>query len=220
VAAALAMLACALPATGAGQSNELLSIGVSAAATDIRMVGFGVGDETIEGMLYGVEGRASLWRLHLSGEYRQGRLSQEHLGGVSTRVWSARGRLGVRVLPWVVIAAGPSVSTVGSPGGNRQIVRWRVEGLGSLPLIQDVVSAFASIGGSVAGTDVQQAMPMEGGGGEVGLLVAPEGRSIWARIGYRLDREFLLPGTSQTVETGYLSIGLSAPRVPGGFGGG
>jgi hypothetical protein len=135
-------------------------------------------------------------------------------------VWSARGRLGVRVLPWVVIAAGPSVSTVGSPGGNRQIVRWRVEGLGSLPLIPDVMSAFASIGGSVAGTDVQQAMPMEGGGGEVGLLLAPEGRPIWARIGYRLDREFLLPGTSQTIETGYLSIGLSAPRVPGGFAGG
>jgi hypothetical protein len=206
------LVALLLPSTVAAQADEWIGVGGTLALEDIRMEGFGNGDEKLTGLLYGVEGRISWWRVYAQGEFRQGRLSQDHLDGSSARAVSARASVGLKVLPGVVIAAGPRWSSVGTPDGTRRILRWRAELIGRAPLIPDVASGFATLSGSVAGTDVDGLAGFEGGGGEVGLLVAPTGRPVWARVGYRLERESLLFGSSHTAETAFLSVGVSVPR--------
>lgn len=206
-------LAVALPTTASAQPHEWVALGGTVSVEDIRMEGFGIGPEKLTGLLYGVEGRATWWRLYAQGEFRQGRLAQDHLDGSSTRVVSARASVGVRVLPGIVVAGGPRWSSVGTPGGTRRILRWRAEVIGNAPLIPHLASGFASVAGSVAGTDVDGLAGFEGGSGEVGLLVAPAERPVWARIGYRLERELLLFGSSHTAETAFLSIGVSVPRL-------
>lgn len=207
----------ALPNAVGAQTPEWLAIGVSAAHTEVSMNGLGQGREALAGTLFGIEGRGSLWRLDTRGEYRQGRLDVDGTG-TTARVVSVRGTFGVRVLPWIGIAGGPRFTRIGSPAGNRDVLRWRVEMVGTAPLVSGYVDGFASVAGSVAGTDVDGFSPMQGGGGELGLLFAPPGRPLWASLGFRMDRESLPDGAFQIVETAYLSVGLSAPRLGWGTG--
>jgi hypothetical protein len=208
-------LLCVLATPVDGQSPEWAAIGLSAAWHDIRMFGYGTGgEESLDGMLYGVEASASFWRLRASGEYRQGRLWQHHLAGADTRVISARASLGVQLFPWVALVGGPLVTSIGTPAGDRRTIRWRVGTALSVPLVGDLVNGFATFAGSVAGTAVQGVIvPESGGGGEVGLMIAPEGRPVWARLGYRVDREYLQVDQSQTIETAFLTLGVSIPRA-------
>lgn len=209
-------LSCVLAGPAGAQSPEWAAIGLSAAWQDIRMFGYGAGgEESLDGMLYGVEARASFWRLRASGEYRQGRLWQHHLAGADTRVISARASLGVQLFDWVALVGGPLVTRVGTPAGDRQTVRWRIGTALSVPLVGDLVEGFATVAGSVAGTAVEGVIvPESGGGGEVGLVIAPEGRPVWARLGYRVDREYMHVDESQTIETAFLTVGVSIPRIP------
>lgn len=206
-----AVLACAHAQPGVAQPGERLALGVSAARSQMRTVGFGSEPEQLSGFLLGIEGRASFWWLHARGEYRQGRLDRESPGGSAAEVIEARASLGIRPFSWLALTAGPSFSKVGIDG-YPLVVRWQVELHGAVPLIQGIASGFASIGGSVAGTDVDYGSPFRSGGGEVGLLLGGPDRPIWARLGYRVQRENLLGGSWQTAETTHLAVGVSVPK--------
>jgi hypothetical protein len=203
-------LALVCPASGLAQTGERLSLGVTAAHARLRMVGFDEGNGTLSGLLYGVEGRASWWRFHARGEFRQGRLEREGPRG-SSRVISARAGLGVRPVEWVALTAGPRVTSVDIEGEDELIVRWQVELHASAPLVAGLASAFASVGGPVAGTEMDWDDPWRSLGGDVGLLLGGVDSSIWGRLGYRVDREALLAGPWQSAELVYVSVGVSVP---------
>ena len=213
VVMALLML-CSAVTPCAAQIGEWLSLGLSAARTEIRAEEFDDDEEVISGWLYGIEGQATLWRLHVRAEYRQGRPDQENLDGASTRVATARASFGVRPIPWVAVTGGPTYTTIDLPDGDRNILRWRVEAHGNAPIVAGVVSAFASLGGTVAGTDLEGFSPLGGGGGELGIVLGAEDRPVWARLGFRMERETSFEdGASQTLETTYITIGVAAPRA-------
>jgi hypothetical protein len=212
ILAAITLLAS--PELARAQTGERLVLGVSAARAEMRMVGFEPEAESLSGPLFGVEGRASLWWMHARGEYRQGRLEREGPEG-STRVVTARAGLGIHPFPWLAITAGPSIWTVDTDEGDRRITRWRVEAHGSSPLIPGVATGFATIGGSVAGTGLDWGVPFRSAGGEAGILLGGLSRPMWARLGYRMDREYLSDGSWQAVETAYLTVGVSVPNVGG-----
>lgn len=210
-----ATLALAPLAPAQAQEGDWVAIGLTSAWSDISMHGYGGGgEESLDGMLYGVEARGSFWRLWVGGEYRQGRMWQDHLRGARTRVISARGSVGISVLPWMAVTAGPHLSRVGTPAGDRQIVRWRLGTVLTVPLVGDLLQGVASVAGSVAGTAAEGAgFAGSGGGGEVGLRIEPLGRPIWARLGYRVDREYLQLDRSHHIQTAFLTVGVSIPRA-------
>lgn len=210
VALLLLGLVSALPCQA--QLDEWLSIGVSAARAEIRMEGFRARDEIWSGTLLGIEGRATLWRFEAQGEYREGRLEPQHVEGGSNRVVSARASLGISPFSWLTIAGGPRFTVVDTSDGDRDIVRWRIEARGTGPLIAGIVRGFASIGGSVGGTDLRADRALDGGGGEIGIVVGSQGRPLWGRLGYRMERESLVRGSSETLETTFLSFGVAVPR--------
>ena len=208
-------IALLCPGPGLAQTSERVGLGVTAAHSRLRMTGFGGGDETLSGFLYGVEGRASWWRLHVRGEYRQGRLERDGSGG-SSRVISARAGFGVRPVEWIAVTAGPRVTSVDLRGDDELIVRWVVEAHASGPIIAGIATAFASVGGPVAGTGMDWDDPWRSLGGEVGILVGGVESPVWGRLGYRVDREALVAGPWQSAETVFVSVGVSVPRAGGG----
>lgn len=193
----------------ASQGDHQVSLGLTAGYTDVETL-----DEprSLQGLLYGVEGVVSWSRFRLSGEYRMGRLGAGSDAGPSRQVRSFRGAFGVRVLPWIVIQGGPRMSIVQLPLEDRKILRWRLGVLAEVPLVEGLATGYASAAGSFAGTGISGVeIPEGGGGGEVGLLVEPT-RHLWARIGYRYDREYLPIGSSQTFESAFLTVGVFMPR--------
>lgn len=212
--AACVAVAFAGPGAAAAQTTERLGLGLTAAHTRLRMVGFDGGDERLEGLLYGAEGRGSWWRLHARGELRQGRLDREGPGG-SSRVILARAGLGVRPVEWVALTAGPRITSVDLGDEDELIVRWQIEMHASGPIVDGFATAFASVDGSVGGTDMNWDEPLRSVGGEVGLLLGGVETPVWGRIGYRVDRELLSGGPWQSGETIYVSLGLSVPRAGG-----
>jgi hypothetical protein len=208
VAVAVLATHLGLPGSVAAQTGERLALGLTGATAHIRMVGFGGGDERLSGFLYGVEGRASLWRMHARAEYRQGSLDRGDVPG-SGSVVTARASLGLEPVPWFAITSGPHISSVETLTGDELIVRWRVEVHGSAPLVLGWAVGFASIGGSVAGTSVDWGQPFRSTGGDVGLLVGGGRHPMWARLGYRMDRELLARGGWESAEILYLSAGIS-----------
>lgn len=194
----------------AAQTDHQVSLGLTGGYTDVSTL-----DEprTLQGILYGVEGMGSWSRYRISGEYRMGRLEAGSDGGPSRQVRSLRGALGVRVLPWIAIEGGPRMSIVQLPLEDRKILRWRLGVLVEVPLVEGLARGYASAAGSFAGTGISGVeLPEGGGGGEVGLLVEPT-RHLWARIGYRYDREYLPVGSSQTFESAFLTVGVFMPRL-------
>lgn len=193
----------------ASQGDHQVSLGLTAGYTDVETL-----DEprSLQGLLYGVEGVVSWSRFRLSGEYRMGRLGAGSDDGPSREVRSFRGAFGVRVLPWIVIQGGPRMSIVQLPLEDRKILRWRLGVLAEVPLVEGLATGYASAAGSFAGTGISGVeIPEGGGGGEVGLLVEPT-RHLWARLGYRYDREYLPIGSSQTFESAFLTVGVFMPR--------
>jgi hypothetical protein len=199
-----------LTASAAAQvARQQLSLGLTAGYTDVSTL-----DEprTLQGILYGVEGMGSWSRYRVSGEYRVGRLGAGAAGGPSRQVRSLRGSLGVRVLPWIVIEGGPRMSIVQLPLDDREILRWRLGVLAEGTLVDGLATGYASASGSFAGTGISGVeLPQGGGGGEVGLLLEPTSY-VWARVGYRYDREYLPIGSSQTFEAAFLTVGVFMPR--------
>jgi hypothetical protein len=202
-----------LPVSGSAQMGERLSLGVTGAYAQLRTKWLGAEDETLAGPLLGIEGRASQWHLHARGEYRQGRLEADGPLG-SSRVISARAALGVQLLPWLVLSAGPRLWRVELDSGDRNVLRWGVELHGSAPLIVGLATGYASLGTSVAGTAIDRAVALRSTGGEVGVFVGGLARPLWARLGYRMDREHLSSGSFHAVETTYLAVGVSVPGLP------
>jgi len=215
LAACMAVVLAAPPAADA-QTNERLGLGLTAAHTRLRMVGFEGGSDRLEGFLYGAEGRGSWWRLHARGEFRQGRLDRDRRGG-SSRVILARAGVGVRPLRWIALTAGPRITSVDLGDEDELIVRWQVEMHASGPIVDGFATAFASVDGSVGGTDMNWDEPLRSVGGEVGLLLGGIESPVWGRIGYRVDRELLSGGPWQSGETIYVSLGLSVPRAGSGI---
>lgn len=204
------LLVGGLPGSGVAQ-DEWLALGPSAAWSEVQLDGFEPErDLGLSGLLYGGEIRGSWWRLVGRGEYRQGLLDRE-AGGGTERVIQARGSVGVRALSWLTVSGGPILWRIGTAAGVEEIVRWRVGVRGEGPLIEDIAIAFADLSGSVAGTRMKWEEP-PGAGGDVGLLLRVPGAPVWATVGYRLDREVFSGAARQTIETIYLSIGLSALR--------
>lgn len=190
------------------QTDHHLSLALTAGYSDVSTP-----DEprTLQGILYGVEASTSWSRFRLSGEYRQGRLESGDGDGLGRRVSSLRGAFGVRVLPWIVLEGGPRMSIVQLPLDDRKIVRWRIGVIAEAPLVADMVTGYASAAGSFAGTGIGGMELPRSGGGEVGLVVEPVS-NLWARIGYRYDREYLPLVPSQSFETTFVSIGVFMPR--------
>lgn len=205
-------LALAGPDPAAAQTGERLGLGLTVAHTRLRMVGFERRDQRLEGLLYGVEGRGSWWRLHARGEFRQGRLDRDGPGG-SSRVILARAGIGLRPVRWIALTAGPRITSVDLGGEDELIVRWQVEMHASGPIVDGIATAFASVDGSVGGTDMSWDDPLRSVGGEVGLLLGGIESPVWGRIGYRVHRELLSGGPWQSGEVVYLSLGLSVPRA-------
>jgi len=208
VSAALATLAT--PELAFGQVGEQLVLGVSAARAQTRAVAAGVPEQRLSGPLFGIEGRASRWRLHARGEYRQGRLARDGSSG-SVRVILAEAGVGIQPVPWVALTAGPRYSS-GISAGQGDLLRWRVALHVEAPLIAGLASAFGSIGGSVAGASMDSSEPFRNAGGEIGLRVGGPQRPLWGRLGYRMDRDYLAGGPWEAIETVYLSVGVSVPR--------
>lgn len=202
-------LLCLTPRPATGQTDAQLSMGLSAAYVDLRAQDV---DETLGGFLFGVEAGASASRFYLRGEYRNGRLGPGSDGGSGRRVTSARAGLGVRLLPWFMVEGGPWISRIELPGEDRNVIRWRVGIVARAPLVRDLVSGYASATGSFAGTGIGLVEIPDGGGGELGLVVEPTDR-LWARLGYRFDREYLPLGSSRTSEAVFLTLGVSVPRL-------
>lgn len=203
----LAMVVLGITVSAAGaQTDHHLSLGLTAGYSDVRTP-----DEprTLQGILYGVEASGSWSRFRLSGEYRQGRLESDD--GLGRRVSSLRAAFGVRPLPWIVVEGGPRMSIVQLPLEDRKIVRWRVGVVAEAPLVEDLVTGYASAAGSFAGTGIGGMELPRSGGGEVGLVVEPVS-NLWARVGYRYDREYLPLLPSQAFETTFVSIGVFMPR--------
>ncbi len=190
--------------------DERVVLGVSAAHTRMELKGFGAVPASLSGLLYGVEGRATLWHVQARGEYRQGHLDRSGTGLPSGDVIVARASIGIQPLPWLAVTAGPRYSRVKADDGNRHELRWRVELHGSGPLVPGLVRGFASVSGSVAGKGIDWGEPS--GGGELGVMVGGIDRPLWARLGYRMDREYLSGASREAVETVYLAIGVAVPR--------
>lgn len=205
----LAALLCIAGSTHVeAQTDHHLSLALTAGYSDVSTP-----DEprTLQGILYGVEASTSWSRFRLSGEYRLGRLESGDGDGLGRRVSSLRAAFGARVLPWIVIEGGPRMSIVELPLEDRKIVRWRVGVIAEAPLVADLVTGYASAAGSFAGTGIGGMELPRSGGGEVGLVVEPVS-NLWARVGYRYDREYLPLLPSQAFETTFVSIGVFMPR--------
>jgi len=210
-AAIVASLALALgaPQRALAQVADQLALGLSAARAQTRAVGPGVPELRLSGTLLGVEGRASVWRLHLRGEYRQGELDRDGATG-SDRVILAEAAVGIQPVPWVALAVGPRYSSGVSAGEGS--LRWRLALHLEAPLVPGLAAAFASVAGSVAGASMDWSEPFRNAGGEMGLRVGAGDRPIWGRLGYRMDRDYFEGGRWEAVETVYLAVGVSVPR--------
>lgn len=104
------------------------------------------------------------------------------------------------------------MSVIELPLEDRKILRWRLGVLAEVALVEGLAKGYASAAGSFAGTGISGVeLPEGGGGGEVGLLVEPTPH-VWARVGYRYDREYLPIGSSQTFESAFLTVGVFMPR--------
>jgi len=202
----LTVLTTALPGRVAGQTENRFFLGLSAARTQLHIFER-LGDAG--GFLYGVEGGGSFWRMRVRGEYRLGSVAPDPSGD-HVDVSSARALLGVELLPWMAIEGGPRYTAVRLTEGTRRVLRWRIGLAGDVPMIPRRMSGFYAAGGSFAGTDIG-GVGVPGGGGEIGLEVMPNGSS-WIRLGYRLDREYLSAGPSQTFQTAFLTLGISMTR--------
>lgn len=189
-----------------------MTLGGAVSHTGVHMSGGTPAPQTLTGTLYGAEARLSLWRLYLTGEYRQGWLAPDEGQAPDSRHLSARAAFGVRLLSWLAVEGGPLLERIGQPAGDQQLVRWRIGAVLGAPLITDLATGYVSFAGSVAGTGVEGvAMPAPSGGGEIGIIVAPEGSPVWARLTYRLDREHLSFSRSRSVETVLVTLGVSVP---------
>lgn len=206
----LAILTLAHPASTAAQSDAPLALGLTAAWVDMETLST---SESLSGVLYGLEVDGAYDRYRASAAYQHGWLGSGAPGVSGRRVTTLRGALGVRVRPWLTLEGGPSLSVVDLPDDDRHILRWRIGALGAAPLVTDLVDGYASASASVAGTGIRGvSVPMDGGAGEIGLLIEPL-PALWARLGYRYEREYLDLGWSQTFQTAFLTVGVAIPRV-------
>jgi hypothetical protein len=205
IAAALAAIACSTSA-GSAQAVDGHAVGARAAYADVSLVSADEGDRTLGGILLGAEGRASWRRLQIDVQYMQGRVrgSEPVSEGADIRV--AQGLVGIRVLPWVVLHAGPRFLETGTSGGERHTLRWQAGASVAVPLVRDWVHGFGSAVGSVVGSELDP-RPYTGlGGVMVGVTLTPAGLPTWASVGYRMDKEGNESGV-RTIETIQIGIG-------------
>ncbi|HET9950057.1 MAG TPA: hypothetical protein VFQ22_14130 [Longimicrobiales bacterium] len=206
-----AWLALALgggPAPARAQTGERLVIGLSAAHAEGRLAGLGAGEEELAGPLFGAEVRATLSWLHLRAEYREGHLER---GDRRATPRVASGRIGVGVSPfdWLAVTVGPRFFQLGTLANDRWITRWRVDVHGTRTVLPGLLDVFASVGSSLAGTEMDWNAPFGGGsGGELGVRVGGDG-ALWSTLGYRVDREVIAGGGRQATETIYLAFGVA-----------
>jgi hypothetical protein len=205
IAGALAPIACSTSAVNA-QAVDGYALGARAAYADVRLVSADEGDRTLDGILLGAEGRASWRTLQMDVQYMQGRVrgSEPVSEGADIRV--AQGLVGIRVLPWVVLHAGPRFLETETSGGERHTLRWQAGASVSVPLVRDWVHGFGSAVGSVAGSELDPSPYTGRGGVTVGFTLTPAGLPTWASVGYRMDKEGNESGV-RTIETIQIGIG-------------
>lgn len=195
-------------------SAQSITFAPSVGRADVRTASTGAPDVARRGWIFGALGEGSFGWLRLRGSYHSGRLEGTSGGAIGTvRVHRGGAYLGPELAPGVVLGAGPWISHVPAAGGGRTILRWRVVAELSLWMIPERMSGYATLGGSLAGSDIEAPLHLGGGGGEVGLRWAPPGSWVRAALGYRLDREALALGGHQTFETASLSLGVAVPST-------
>jgi hypothetical protein len=205
IAGAYAAIACSTSAVDA-QAVEGHALGVRAAYADVRLVSADEGDRTLGGILLGAEGRASWRTLQMDVQYMQGRVRGSGPGSDGADIRVAQGLVGIRVLPWVVLHAGPRFLETETSGRVRSTLRWQAGASVSVPLVRDWVHGFGSAVGSVAGSELDP-QPYTGRGGvTVGFTLTPAGLPTWASVGYRMDKEGNESGV-RTIETIQIGIG-------------
>ena len=203
---ALAGLVCfALPADA--QPIEGHALGPSGAYTEIRLMSPVTGDRTLAGVLLGAEGNTSWWRLELDVDYRQGRVRRSGPVSEGADVRVGQALLGVSVLPWITVQAGPRLLQTDASEGHRRSLRWQVGASVSAPLVPGWIHGFGSAVGSVAGSGLEPRFYTGRGGIGVGLTVTTPGLPVWATAGYRMDREGGSVGP-RSVEMIHFTVGM------------
>ena len=202
---AVAMLAIATAAEAQEPGEGFLAVGghvgslrytkidAAAATSDV------VSGPAIGGML-----RLRVWRVELTGRYLQSALS----GAVSEDFVEGELGLGIRVVRWLSVRAGPRVRAHVTENGTERWVFWegRVRGDARLlgPGVRTYVEGWASFGG-----DVNLALPLQRAGGvEGGLMLKVPVSQLWLVASYRFDRA-ALTGAAQVESSDQLMLALT-----------
>jgi hypothetical protein len=161
--------------------------------------------DVVSGPAFGGLVRLRLWRVELSGRYLQSTLSS---ATVSEDLVEGELAVGVRLVRWLSVRAGPRVRAHVTENGTERWVFWegRVRGDARLfgPGVRSYVEGWTSFSG-----DVNLAQSFQRAGGiEGGLLVKLPVWELWAVLSYRFDRA-ALTGAAQVESTDQLMLALT-----------
>jgi hypothetical protein len=196
-AAALVAVATVTVSTGVhAQSGRTLGLGVGLARSweEAAMGGSVV---TRSGLLF--EGAADLRvsLLELGLAYRQGTLSASGTNDQRDLV-EGQAMLGLRLVRWFKIEAGPRLRAYVTPAGTERWVFWEGRVQAAARVIRPAGWAYLRVG-RVLTADLPGLVLDEGVGAEGALELQLPGTPVWGRLGYWMHRASIIGG--QRVET-------------------
>jgi hypothetical protein len=213
VAPALVALALAVPlaaqtplqasaAIGGGWERSVSLLGTTSATV-------------LKGLVLGGEASARVGRVTIDGAYRQGTLDNSE-GSDSRQYAEGHLRVMVATVPGLLVGFGPHARAYITNTGTQRWLFWALRVRGEQNIIGSTFSGYVEFWRSLTATvNVSESFD-KATGGDVGMLVRfPESR-FWGRVGYGIERAWLVGTDSrrETVEGLSLVLGYGAASVP------